>query len=71
MHHYKHVFHFIRHIVWSLMFFGVLSIAVGVLILIYPAFLVILVAALFIVIGVSCLALAIRMNRYSKVEIDL
>lgn len=67
----EYVFRFMRHIVWNLVFAGILSIIVGVLIFIYPTLLAILVSTLLIVIGLLCLALAIRINRYSKLEIDL
>ena len=69
--HHEYVFKFMRHMAWNLTLAGLLSIVVGVLIFIYPTLLVILVSALLIIIGILCLALAVRINRYSKIEVDL
>ena len=69
--HHEYVFKFIRHMAFNLILAGILSILVGILILIYPMFLTILVSALLIVIGLLCLKLAHRINKYSKVEINI
>ncbi len=69
--HQKYVFQFMKHMAVNLSLAGILSIAVGVLIFIYPTLLAILVSALLIIIGLLCLKVAHRINRYSKVEFDI
>ena len=70
MKKFKFVFKFIRNIVSGLIVQGILSLAIGVLIFIYPELLNYLVATLLIASGVIAIALAIKVNKYSKIEID-
>jgi uncharacterized membrane protein HdeD (DUF308 family) len=67
----KFVFKFIKNIVSGLVVQGVLSLAVGVLIFIYPQLLSYLVGGLLVLLGIVALALAVKVNKYSKVEIDM
>jgi len=60
-----------KHMAVNLILAGILSILVGILIFVYPTFLAILVSALLIVIGLLCLKLAFKINKYSKVDIDI
>ncbi|MBN2096744.1 hypothetical protein JW752_05135 [Candidatus Peregrinibacteria bacterium] len=69
--HHKHVFQFMKHMAANLMLAGIFSILVGVLIFIYPTLLAILVSALLIVIGLMCLKLSFRINKYSQIDIDI
>lgn len=70
MKKFKFVFKFIRNIVSGLIVQGILSLAIGVLIFIYPELLNYLVATLLIASGIIAIALAIKVNKYSKIEID-
>lgn len=65
------VFKFMKQIVWGLVLQGILAIIVGVLIFIYPDLLRILVGALLIVVGIIGLILAIKVNKYSKLKIEI
>ncbi len=69
--HHEYVFKFMKHIVVNLALAGILSIVVGILIFIYPTFLAFLVSLLLIIIGLLCLKLAHRINKYSKVEVNI
>jgi len=65
------VFKFMKQIVWGLVLQGILSIIVGVLIFIYPDLLRILVCTLLLVVGIIGLILAIKVNKYSKLKIEI
>ena len=67
----KVVFGFIRNLVIGLVIEGVLAIAVGVLIFIYPDLLNYLVAALLIIGGLLGIIFACKLNKYSKLKIKL
>lgn len=70
MKHFEHVFRFVRKVVWQLVINGLIAIAVGVLIFVYPELLAYLVAAILVFLGLSSLIMAIRVNRYSRIELD-
>ncbi|MFB6181885.1 MAG: hypothetical protein ABEJ24_03235 [Candidatus Magasanikbacteria bacterium] len=65
------VIKFIKNIVGGLIIQGVLSLGVGILIFVYPELLSYLVAALLVLLGVVALVLAAKVNKFSKIEIDL
>ena len=67
----KIIFGFIRNIVAGLVLEGVLLIAVGVLIFIFPDLLNYLVAALLVVGGLIAFVFAIKINKYSKLKIKI
>lgn len=62
---------FMKNIVWGLIIEGVLAIIVGVLIFIYPDLLGMLVGTLVVIAGVGSLVLAIKIDKYSKLRIDI
>lgn len=62
---------FMKQIVWGLFLEGTLAIVVGLLIFIYPQLLGMLVGTLVVVGGVTSLVLAIKVDKYSKLRIDL
>ena len=61
----------VRNIVWGLALYGLLAIVIGVLIFIYPDLLEILVGTLLVISGIGSGVLAAKLNKYSKVKIDL
>lgn len=62
---------FMKNVVWGLMTEGALAIIVGVLIFLYPDLLGMLVGTLVIIAGIVSLVLAAKVNKYSKLKIDL
>jgi len=62
---------FMKNIVWVLAMEGILAIVVGVLVIIYPDLLEILVGTLTVIAGITSLVLAIKVDKYSKLKIDL
>lgn len=69
MEEIKIIFKFIKNIVWWLVLEGVLAILAGVLIFIYPDLLGMMVGILLVFSGIVCLAMAVKANRYSKIDI--
>lgn len=62
---------FMKNIVWVLAVEGILAIVVGILVILYPDLLGILVGSLTVIAGITSLLLAIKVDKYSKVKIDL
>ena len=62
---------FMKNIVWVLAVEGILAIVVGILVILYPDLLGILVGALTVIAGITSLLLAIKVDKYSKIKIDL
>lgn len=62
---------FMKNAVWGLTVEGILAIVVGVLIFVYPDFLGMLVGTLVVIGGIISLVLAVKVNKYSKIKIDL
>lgn len=69
MEEIKIVFKFIKSLVWSLVFEGIMAILFGILIFIYPDLLGMLVGVLIIVTGIASICLAVKINKYSKFQI--
>ncbi len=65
------VLKFMKHIVWALVFEGILSIAIGILIFFYPALLGMLVGILLVVSGIFAFVLAAKVNKYSAIKFDI
>lgn len=65
------VSNFMKSVVWGLLSEGVLAIIAGVLIFIYPELLGMLVGTLMVVAGIICMVVAIKVNKYSKIKINL
>ena len=68
MHHIEYQLGFIKAMAFNLALAGLLSVTVGVLIFVYPAFLTLLVSLLLIVVGLMLVALAVKINRMSKIR---
>ncbi|KKP37881.1 hypothetical protein A2483_04960 [Candidatus Peregrinibacteria bacterium RIFOXYC2_FULL_33_13] len=68
---YEHVFKFMKNIVWSLILNGIFAIVLGLLILIFPDLLPILIGGFLIIFGIIALAFARRVNKYSKIDIEI
>lgn len=62
---------FMKNIVWVLATEGILAVVVGVVVIIYPDLLGILVGTLTVIVGITSLILAIKVDKYSKIKIDL
>lgn len=62
---------FMKNIVWGLTVEGLLAVVVGVLVFLYPDLLGMLVGMLVIVGGIMSLVLAWKIDKYSKVKIEL
>jgi len=62
---------FMKNIVWALVAEGILAIIVGILIFIFPKLLGMLVGTLIIIVGITSLVLAVKVDKYSKLKIDL
>jgi uncharacterized membrane protein HdeD (DUF308 family) len=60
-----------KNIVWGLTVEGILSIIVGFVVIIYPDLIGILVGTLVVIAGILSLVLAVKVNKYSKLKIDL
>jgi len=71
MEQFEFVFKAIKNIVWNFVLSGILAIIIGILIFVYPTFLSTLVGLLLVVIGVSTLIAANKINKYSKLKIKL
>lgn len=68
MHQIQYQLGFMKAMAFNLTLAGLLSVTVGVLILVYPAFLALLVSLLLIVVGLMLVALAVKINRMSKIR---
>ena len=62
---------FMKNIVWVLAVEGVLAIVVGIAVIIYHDLLELLVGTLIVIAGITSLVLAIKVDKYSKIKIDL
>jgi len=60
-----------KNIVYGLVLEGILTIVIGALIFAYPDLLGMLVGLFLVITGVLSLLLAVKVNRYSKFEIEL
>lgn len=65
------VIRFMRHIAIALLLEGFLAILLGLLILVYPDLLGILIGLFLIMTGFVSFASAYKVNKYSKIKIDL
>jgi uncharacterized membrane protein HdeD (DUF308 family) len=71
MEKFEIVFKFMKNIVMALVIEGILSILIGILIFIYPDLLGMLVGILLVITGVLALVYAVKLNKYSKLKIEL
>jgi uncharacterized membrane protein HdeD (DUF308 family) len=71
MEQFELIFKAIKNIVLNFVLTGILAIIIGVLMFIYPDFLGILVGLFLVIIGVSSLIAAVKINKYSKIKIKL
>ncbi|MDD3191022.1 MAG: hypothetical protein PHI66_05040 [Candidatus Pacebacteria bacterium] len=62
---------FMKNIVWGLATEGILAIVVGILVFIYPDLLGMLVGTLVIIGGIVSVLIAVKINKYSKIKVDL
>ncbi len=69
--HIDIVLRFMKHIAWGLTIEGILMIAVGIAIFLYPPLLPILVAAMLVLGGLIALLIALKANQYSHFKIKL
>lgn len=60
----------VKQAVQNLVFYGVISLLVGILIMIYPDLLGILVGLLLIIASVQAFRFAYMLNKYSKIKIN-
>lgn len=65
------VFNFMKQIIWGLVIEGLLAIIIGILIFVYPDLLGMLVGILLIAGGIISLILAMKVKKYSKLQIKL
>jgi uncharacterized membrane protein HdeD (DUF308 family) len=63
MKHLENIKNAVNHFFWTLVIQGAVFIILAVLIIIYPALLIALVAATFIIIGVSSLVFAVKLRK--------
>lgn len=71
MEKFEIVFQFMKNIVVALVIEGILSIAIGILIFIYPDLLGMLVGILLIITGVLALVYAAKLKKYTKLTIKV
>lgn len=62
---------FMKNIVWGLTVEGILAIIVGIVVFFYPDLIGMLVGLLMAIGGIMSLVLAMKVNKYSKIKIDL
>jgi uncharacterized membrane protein HdeD (DUF308 family) len=62
---------FMKNIVWGLTIEGLLVIIVGIMVYLYPDLVGMMLGVLLVISGIVSLALASKVNRYSKIKIDL
>lgn len=62
---------FMKNVVWGLTVEGILALFVGTLVFFYPELLGMLVGTLIFISGIMSVVLAYKINKYSKVKIDL
>jgi len=65
------VFQFMKNIFWGLLTEGILLILIGILIFIYPDLLGMLVGFFAVISGILVLILAAKVNKYSKIKIEM
>ena len=71
MEQIEFIFKAIKNVVWNFVLTGIVAIIIGILIFMYPEFLRLLVGCLLIIIGVSSLIVASKINKYSKIKINI
>ena len=60
----------ISHLAWSLILEGLLLLVLGVLVYLYPALIIILVSAFFLVLGITIISIGFKVRKLSKIKID-
>ncbi|MFA5133655.1 MAG: hypothetical protein WC459_02525 [Patescibacteria group bacterium] len=60
----------ISHLAWSLILEGFLLMALGILVYLYPALIVVLTSAFFLVLGITIISIGLKVRKYSKIKID-
>lgn len=70
MERIEFIFKALRHLAWSLLLEGLLLIILGVLVYFYPRFLIVLVSAFFIVLGLTIILIGLKVRKYSKLTIN-
>lgn len=71
MKNFEIVIKTIKNLVMGLIVEGLATILIGILIFVYPDLLGMLVGALLIFTGIIALALAVKLNKYSKIKIEV
>jgi len=62
---------FMKNIVWGLTVEGLLVVVVGIAIYLYPDLVGMILGVVMVIIGIMSLILASKVNKYSKIKIDL
>jgi uncharacterized membrane protein HdeD (DUF308 family) len=70
MEHVELVFKALSHMAWSLLLEGLLLIIFGILVYIYPALIILLASAFFIIVGLTLVSIGFKVKKYSKITLD-
>lgn len=65
------VFKIIRQLFWSLLLEGIFLIVLGILVAVFPELLIALVSVMFVMLGVTIIAIAVKVYKYSKFTINV
>jgi len=60
----------ISHLAWSLILEGILLLALGVLVYIYPTLIIVLVSVFLLVLGLTIFCIGLKVKKYSKIKVD-
>jgi|GEM_PF-2169218 len=60
---------FVQHMVQNLVFYGIVSLFFGILILIYPALLGILIGILLVIVAIQAFRFAYKLHKYNHIEL--
>ncbi|MFH1194048.1 MAG: hypothetical protein V1661_03575 [bacterium] len=70
MERIEFVFKALSHLAWSLILEGLLLLALGILVYIYPALIIILVSVFFLILGLTIFSIGMKVKKYSKIKVD-
>ena len=68
--HIEIVFKAINHLAWSVIVEGTFLIILGILVFFYPALLIVLTSAFFMLVGATIMLIGVKVKKYSKIKLD-
>jgi hypothetical protein len=70
MERIEFVFKALSHMAWSLLLEGIFLIVLGILVFFYPALVIVLASAFFIIVGITLFTFGLKVKKYSKIKFN-